>query len=387
MLDTITAKLRSTGELDEDEVVRWLGRPQLRRYRGQCIAYASFGLFWLALALALVPEIPRGFQLSDLTRLTWSFDAIPVAIGLALLSSPLYVLWQAWKTKYLITDRRAITIQPGPWWTTFCSITLSSKDQIQVQRVSGRLQDVRFCSHPRRGFHFLIPSSGVEFLGLIECDSLLEIASKVAEGRTNNPPLESFQRDPTNLPSEIQRPTLPTPSIEEHRRLMGKLLRPDEILLWSDRPSAIRFTFAPEDNAFIALLIIVFIHVDWAKHLSLDRAQAVLFLRALWCLLALGAITHWACSFWNARHRCYAITNKRAFILQSRWLRKTRVTWFAFNHGSAPMRMQNRDLTGDLLLWQDLRDDNRRQFTFLGVRDVRKAERLVRHILTSPVKT
>ncbi|HEY9646416.1 MAG TPA: hypothetical protein V6C88_08615 [Chroococcidiopsis sp.] len=119
----LSAALRKTveNELIPGEYIRWIGQPVPRFFTGASIGsvifaipWTSFALFWTWGALGFkLPDLREGLRPEYL----FAMFGIPfILIGLAMLSSPLWVWQAARKTVYLITDKRAIIIQGG--WST-----------------------------------------------------------------------------------------------------------------------------------------------------------------------------------------------------------------------------------------------------------------------------
>lgn len=104
-------------ELSKGERIDWVGRPIPGRMARAALPIAIFGipftafaLFWIAMASGIWARGPRG---------VWSLFplwGIPfVLMGLWMLTTPLWMYRRALRTVYAITDRRALTIEVGPW--------------------------------------------------------------------------------------------------------------------------------------------------------------------------------------------------------------------------------------------------------------------------------
>lgn len=102
-------------ELERDEKVVWSAMPKPRYLSGPtagafffAIPWTAFSVFWMAGAAGFkIPQFNQGFDFFPLFGLPFFL------IGLAMLTSPLWPYRNQLKTVYLITDRRAITIDGG----------------------------------------------------------------------------------------------------------------------------------------------------------------------------------------------------------------------------------------------------------------------------------
>lgn len=102
-------------ELDRDERVVWSAMPKPRYFAGHsagaflfAIPWTAFSIFWMAGAAGFkIPQFNQGFDFFPL------FGVPFFLIGIGMLSSPLWAYRSQLKTVYLITDRRAITIDGG----------------------------------------------------------------------------------------------------------------------------------------------------------------------------------------------------------------------------------------------------------------------------------
>jgi hypothetical protein len=104
-------------ELAKGERIAWIGRPipwLLARSSLPIalfgIPFTAFALFWIGLASGMQhparPGPPSFFVL---------FGIPFVLVGLGMLTSPFWMFWKALRTAYAITDRRALSIERGPW--------------------------------------------------------------------------------------------------------------------------------------------------------------------------------------------------------------------------------------------------------------------------------
>ncbi len=102
-------------ELESGERIEWIDMPLPRFFTPAstgtflfAIPWTAFSIFWICGASGFeIPDFKEGFDLFPI------FGVPFLLIGLAMLSSPLWVYWKAGKSVYLITDRRAITFEGG----------------------------------------------------------------------------------------------------------------------------------------------------------------------------------------------------------------------------------------------------------------------------------
>jgi hypothetical protein len=101
-------------ELQLGEGIRWVEQPVPRFFTVSSIGIFLFGIYWTSFALVWMHGASRfdpGFA---------SFGLFFVLIGFGMLSSPIWEWQKVRKTVYLVTDKRAISIQGG-WSTTIRS--------------------------------------------------------------------------------------------------------------------------------------------------------------------------------------------------------------------------------------------------------------------------
>lgn len=120
----VTTKLRRRidRELEVGEFIKWVEQPLPRFFAGQSVSYflmgipfTAFAIFWICLAAEFkVPYLREGVKFEHLFIL-WGVPFI--LAGLWMLASPLREWLKAFRTVYLITDKRAISIESG-WCTT-----------------------------------------------------------------------------------------------------------------------------------------------------------------------------------------------------------------------------------------------------------------------------
>ncbi len=102
-------------ELDSGERIQWMDMPIPRYFTPGstgaflfAIPWTAFAIFWVCGASGFkVPDFSSGVNFFPLFGLPF------ILIGLGLLSTPLWTYRKALKTVYVITDKRAITIEGG----------------------------------------------------------------------------------------------------------------------------------------------------------------------------------------------------------------------------------------------------------------------------------
>lgn len=102
-------------ELERDEKIVWSALPKPRYFSGPAagaflfgIPWTAFSVFWVAGAAGF--KIPQFNQAQDLFPL---FGIPFILVGIGMLSAPLWAYQSQLSTVYLITNRRAITIDGG----------------------------------------------------------------------------------------------------------------------------------------------------------------------------------------------------------------------------------------------------------------------------------
>ena len=129
-------------ELEVGESIRWVEQPIPRFFTASSIGsilfgipWTSFALFWMWGALGFeLPDIREGIQPKDIFAL---FGLPFVLIGFGMLSSPIWVWLEARKTVYLITNRRAISIQGGIYTTVRSYLPHELKDIYRKEQADG----------------------------------------------------------------------------------------------------------------------------------------------------------------------------------------------------------------------------------------------------------
>lgn len=139
------------------------------------IPWTAFAIFWIYGASGFkIPDFKEGFDLFPLFGIPF------VLIGLGMLSSPLWTYRKAFKTIYVITDRRAITFDGG-WSTTIRSYPPEKLQEIyrKVKRDgSGDVIIARQAWHDSDGGH---QSEELGFLRIRDPKETEQMLKKLAE--------------------------------------------------------------------------------------------------------------------------------------------------------------------------------------------------------------
>lgn len=123
-LSTLPVEQRETveKELDQDEQALWCAQPKPFRFARQALPAFVFAIPWTAFAVFWMCGA-AGFEVPDFSegRHFFALFGLPfVLVGLAMLSSPLWMMSKARRTVYVVTQRRAILFEGG-WGTTIRS--------------------------------------------------------------------------------------------------------------------------------------------------------------------------------------------------------------------------------------------------------------------------
>jgi len=104
-------------ELESGERIRWMEMPTPRYFTGAstgaflfAIPWTGFAVFWTAWAAWGTSQVEGGPGLFSLFPL---FGVPFILIGVGMLSAPLWAYRKARRTVYIITDRRAVSIEGG----------------------------------------------------------------------------------------------------------------------------------------------------------------------------------------------------------------------------------------------------------------------------------
>lgn len=129
-------------ELQPGELIRWVGQPIPHFFTAASIGSVLFGIPWTSFAIFWMWGA-SGFKLPDLreglqSQHLFALFVVPfVLIGFGMLSSPIWVWQAARKTVYLVTDKRAISIQGGRSTTIRSYLPDQLKDIYRKERADG----------------------------------------------------------------------------------------------------------------------------------------------------------------------------------------------------------------------------------------------------------
>lgn len=142
-------------ELETGERIEWMDMPIPRYFTRASTAAFLFGIPWTAFAVFWV-FAASGFKVPDFSgggESLFPLFGLPfVLIGLAMLSSPFWAYRRAFKTVYVITDRRAILYQGG-WTRTIRSYPPEKLEEIYRKERRDGSGDVVFDHRTWRGRH------------------------------------------------------------------------------------------------------------------------------------------------------------------------------------------------------------------------------------------
>ena len=129
-------------ELQPGEPIRWVEQPIPRFFTADSIESVLLGIPWTSFSI-FATWYTLGYKLPDLReglqpQYLFALFGVPfVLIGFGMLSNPIWVWQAARKTVYLVTDKRAISIQGG-WSTTIRSYLPDQlKDVYRKERADG----------------------------------------------------------------------------------------------------------------------------------------------------------------------------------------------------------------------------------------------------------
>jgi hypothetical protein len=101
-------------ELDSGERVEWHAQPRPGRFVLMSLPIVLFGIPWTLFSLIWMWGASGFGDSSEAAPTAFSLFGLPfVFIGFGMLSSPFWMLRKAWRTVYVITDRRAILFEGG----------------------------------------------------------------------------------------------------------------------------------------------------------------------------------------------------------------------------------------------------------------------------------
>jgi len=173
-------------ELQTGERVLWMEQPIPRYFTAMSTGAFLFAIPWTAFAIFWIGRA-SGFKLPDFGKGGFSFFplfGVPfVLIGLGMLSSPLWSYRKAFKTVYVITDRRAITFDAG-WTTTIRSYPPDRLQNIHRKEKRDATGDVVFGQRVWSGSEGGRQAQDLGFLNIREPKKVEQMLRKLAEHAT-----------------------------------------------------------------------------------------------------------------------------------------------------------------------------------------------------------
>jgi Bacterial PH domain len=155
----IPAKLlrRIDRELEAGEFIKWIEQPLPRFLRLQSLAHFFFGIPWTVFGIVWIYGTATKLKIKGFPEETMQFVGCLLAligvplflIGLWLLTTPLREWLKAFRTVYLITDRRAISIESG-WFPTISNYTPAQLRDLYCKERGDGTGDVVITTRLRR---------------------------------------------------------------------------------------------------------------------------------------------------------------------------------------------------------------------------------------------
>jgi hypothetical protein len=152
-------------ELEPGEFINWVEQPLPRFFTRQSlgpflmgIPFTAFAIFWTYSVVGdkfpvLREEIKseQGIKFEHLFVLLFALFGVPfILVGLWMFASPLREWLKAFRTVYLITDKRAISIESG-WFTTIRNYTPAQLKDLYRKERGDCTGDVVITTRLRRG--------------------------------------------------------------------------------------------------------------------------------------------------------------------------------------------------------------------------------------------
>ena len=98
-------------EIEDNEHILWLAQPMAGRFARGTLPLVAFGVFWMGFVIWFtISWYSHGGDKSIGSIL---FDVPFFVVGIGMLCSPLWAIWKAKRTVYVITDQRAIVFEGG----------------------------------------------------------------------------------------------------------------------------------------------------------------------------------------------------------------------------------------------------------------------------------
>jgi hypothetical protein len=170
-------------ELESGERILWMEQPIPRYFTAMSTGAFFFAIPWTAFAVFWMCGA-SGFKLPDFSKGGFSFFplfGLPfLLIGFGMLSSPLWSYRKAFKTVYVITDRRAITFDAG-WTTTIRSYPPDKLQNIHRKEKRDGTGDVVLGQRVWSGSEGGQQSQDLGFLNVRDPKTVEQMLRKLAE--------------------------------------------------------------------------------------------------------------------------------------------------------------------------------------------------------------
>ncbi len=173
---------RVKAELRPGEVVTWASQPLPARYAAKAgwswlffVPWTAFAIFWICGAADFqVPTFTRGRDFFALWGLPF------VAIGVAGLSSPLWLRRAAEKVVYVVTSQRAFSIEGWRTLTVRSYLPAQLASMTRRERADGS-GDLVLALEPYSGNRGMVNTRERGFLGLAEVKPVARLLEDLAQ--------------------------------------------------------------------------------------------------------------------------------------------------------------------------------------------------------------
>jgi hypothetical protein len=169
-------------ELEPGETIQWMDMPVPRYFTPSstaaflfAIPWTAFAVFWMFGASGFkIPDFSNGFSFFPLFGLPF------VLVGLGMLCSPFMVYRKSFRTVYILTNKRAITIDGG-WSTTIRSYSPSQLQWVYRKERSNGSGDVIMARRAWRDSDGDRQTEDVGFIGIRNPKEVEQLVKKLAE--------------------------------------------------------------------------------------------------------------------------------------------------------------------------------------------------------------
>lgn len=298
-------------ELELGEQLQWAGTPRPTFFTPRSVTQLVAGVVWtgfMAGAVRLMAEKEAAASL---------LQAPILAIGVSLISGPIWAYRRSRRIAYVVTDRRAFTIEQGRRLTVR---SFAPDDLVDLYRRENRdgSGDV-VIDHPewndpgRRsnfeecGFLRVADVRGVERrLKRLAAEKGRRENSLSSQGRSAEN--ESMRRQDAQLLGEH------APSV----RLQGLVaaeLDADESIVWIGSPRPVFFMRRGRETCLVGIVITCCLAFVW----TIDPPGFAYFLLGFFWIagIVMAASPMW--TYWTSVRTAYVVTDRRAIVLENGW--------------------------------------------------------------------